>query len=82
MHFQPPIPAPMARMIYRSTISDDTRAGSAEEQEEVERLREENRRLSVSLGAFSAFIASKGLLDEAWHFIHNMYQLEDGERPD
>lgn len=69
-------------MIYRGTGSSDGRVASSDETEEMVRLREENRRLSVSLGAFSAFIASKGLLDEAWHFIHNVYQMDEGERLD
>ncbi|HET7275330.1 MAG TPA: hypothetical protein VFI91_09100 [Longimicrobiaceae bacterium] len=46
---------------------------------EVDRLREENRRLAISLGGFSAFIASRGLLEEAWNFIHNIHQEDDGE---
>ena len=46
--------------------------------EEVARLRAENRRLQVTLGAFSAFTASRGLLDEAWHYVHNVYEHEDG----
>ena len=46
--------------------------------EEMARLREENRRLQITLGAFSAFAASRGLLDEAWHFVHNVYEHEDG----
>lgn len=45
---------------------------------EVERLRDENRRLAIALGAFSAFIASRGLLEEAWQYIHSVHQLEDG----
>ena len=43
-----------------------------------ERLREENRRLAVTLGAFSAFIASKGLLEEAWQFIHTVHGMDEG----
>lgn len=46
--------------------------------EELARLREENRRLQITLGAFSSFAASRGLLDEAWHFVHNVYEHEDG----
>ena len=45
---------------------------------DMERLREENRRLAVTLGAFSAFIASKGLLEEAWQFIHKVHGMDDG----
>ena len=45
---------------------------------DLDRLREENRRLAITLGAFSAFIASKGLLEEAWHFIHNVHQMDGG----
>ncbi len=47
-------------------------------QSEMERLKEENRRLAISLGGFSAFIASRGLLEDAWHFIHNIHQEDDG----
>lgn len=46
--------------------------------EELERLRAENRRLAVSLGGFSAFIASKGLLEDAWQYVHAIHQIEDG----
>jgi hypothetical protein len=45
---------------------------------DVERLREENRRMAVTLGAFSAFIASKGLLEDAWQFVHRMHGMDDG----
>lgn len=45
--------------------------------DEVARLRDENRRLQVTLGAFSAFTASRGLLDEAWHYVHNVYESDD-----
>jgi len=45
--------------------------------EELERLRRENRRLAVSLGSFSAFIASKGLLEEAWSYVNTIHQLDD-----
>lgn len=48
------------------------------EQSDLQRLREENRRLAIALGAFSAFIASRGLLEEAWQYIHSVHQLEDG----
>lgn len=44
---------------------------------ELERLRAENRRLAVSLGAFSAFVASKGLLEDAWQYIHAIHQIEE-----
>jgi hypothetical protein len=44
---------------------------------ELERLRRENRRLAVSLGGFSAFIASKGLLEEAWDYVNSIHQLDD-----
>ena len=47
-----------------------------------ERLREENRRLAVTLGAFSAFIASKGMLEEAWQFIHKVHGMDDGHTDD
>lgn len=46
--------------------------------EELERLRAENRRLAISLGGFSAYIASKGLLEDAWHYVHAIHQIEDG----
>lgn len=46
--------------------------------DELKRLREENRRLAISLGGFSAFIASRGLLEDAWHFIHNIHQEDEG----
>ena len=49
-----------------------------EEGRELERLRGENRRMAIALGAFSAFIASRGLLEQAWQFIHSVHQLEDG----
>jgi hypothetical protein len=45
---------------------------------DLERLRDENRRLAVTLGAFSAFIASKGMLEEAWQFIHKVHGMDDG----
>lgn len=50
----------------------------AEKLEELRRLRDENRRLAVSLGAFSAFVASRGLLEEAWSYVHQVHQMEDG----
>lgn len=46
--------------------------------DEIERLRAENRRLAVSLGGFSAFMASHGLLEDAWHYVHNIHQIDDG----
>jgi hypothetical protein len=46
--------------------------------DDMERLREENRRMAVTLGAFSAFIASKGLLEEAWQFIHRVHGMDEG----
>lgn len=45
--------------------------------DELERLRAENRRLAVSLGGFSAFIASKGLLEDAWQYVHAIHQIEE-----
>jgi hypothetical protein len=45
---------------------------------ELERLREENRRMAVTLGAFSAFIANRGLLEEAWNFVNKIHALDDG----
>lgn len=44
---------------------------------ELQRLREENRRLAVSLGGFSAFIASKGMLEEAWDYVNSIHQLDE-----
>lgn len=46
--------------------------------EELDRLRAENRRLAVSLGAFSAFIASQGLLEDAWSYVNNVHGMDDG----
>lgn len=46
--------------------------------DEVERLRAENRRLAVSLGGFSAFVASRGLLEDAWQYVHQIHQMEEG----
>lgn len=46
--------------------------------EELHRLRQENRRLAVSLGGFSAFIASRGLLEEAWDYVNEIHRLEEG----
>lgn len=46
--------------------------------EEIERLRAENRRLAISLGGFSAFMASRGLLEDAWHYVHNIHQINEG----
>jgi hypothetical protein len=53
-----------------SALPDDPEA-------ELQRLRDENRRLAVSLGGFSAFIASKGLLEEAWDYVNSIHQLDD-----
>jgi hypothetical protein len=44
---------------------------------ELQRLRDENRRLAVSLGGFSAFIASRGLLEEAWDYVNSIHQLDE-----
>jgi len=46
---------------------------------ELQRLRDENRRLAVSLGGFSAFLAAKGLLEEAWEYVHRIHEQDDGE---
>ena len=46
---------------------------------EMVRLREENRKLAVALGAFSAFIAARGMLEEAWRFINEVHQMDDEE---
>jgi hypothetical protein len=53
------------------------RAMPPEPGSELQRLRDENRRLAVSLGGFSAFIASKGLLEEAWDYVNAIHQLDD-----
>lgn len=47
---------------------------------EMARLRLENRRLAVSLGAFSAFVASKGMLEAAWQYVHEVHKLDEGAR--
>lgn len=47
--------------------------------QELDRLRRENRRLATSLGAFSAFVASHGMLQDAWDYVHRIHQMEDGE---
>lgn len=44
---------------------------------ELDRLREENRRLAVTLGGFSAFIAAKGMLEEAWNFVHSIHEMDE-----
>ncbi len=71
------------RMIYAGTAGKSTRSGnmgmSETELDELARLRLENRRLAVTLGAFSAFIASKGMLEEAWHYVHDVHRIEEGE---
>lgn len=66
----------------RGSITGDTGAQAKGREgesvmEELERLRAENRRLAVSLGGFSAFIASKGLLEDAWHYVHAIHQIEE-----
>jgi hypothetical protein len=45
--------------------------------DELERLRRENRSLAVTLGSFSAFIASKGMLEEAWSYVNSIHQLDE-----
>jgi len=62
----------MATVFENEVDGDDAVDG------DLDRLREENRRLAIAVGAFSAFIASKGLLEEAWHFIHDVHQMDDG----
>jgi hypothetical protein len=49
--------------------------------DELYRLRQENRRLAVTLGAFSAFLAGRGLLEEAWHYVHQIHEIEEGSSP-
>jgi hypothetical protein len=61
--------------VFRRTLVDEEEEVQGDD---LERLRDENRRLAVTLGAFSAFIASKGMLEEAWHFVHNVHGLDDG----
>lgn len=64
----------------RGRLAGNANGRAAEEEsvmEELERLRAENRRLAVSLGGFSAFIASKGLLEDAWHYVHAIHQIEE-----
>jgi hypothetical protein len=55
-----------------------TREEGTDEVGELERLRDENRRMAVTLGAFSAFIAARGLLEEAWNFVNQVHQLDEG----
>jgi hypothetical protein len=64
-------PDPARRVPERARIDDDPAY-------ELERLRAENRRLAVSLGGFSAFMASRGLLEEAWSYVHTIHQIDEG----
>lgn len=59
-------------------VDTDYRAEDDTLIEEIERLRAENRRLAISLGGFSAFMASRGLLEDAWHYVHNIHQIDEG----
>ena len=45
---------------------------------EMKRLRQENRRLAVTLGCFSSFLAARGLLEEAWSQLHRIHQMDEG----
>lgn len=45
---------------------------------ELNRLRQENRRLGITLGCFSSFLAARGLLEDAWSQVHQIHQLDDG----
>lgn len=45
--------------------------------EELHRLRAVNRVLGISLGAFSSFLASRGLLEDAWHHVHRLHLLDE-----
>ena len=63
----------MATVFSREMVKEDD-AG-----DDLERLRDENRRLAITLGAFSAFIASKGMLEEAWQFIHSVHGMDEGQ---
>ena len=56
-----------------ATVVGDERSDGVDE--ELLRLRAENRRLAVTVGAFSAFLASRELLEEAWHYVHNVHQI-------
>ena len=61
-----------------ATIFDNEVSGEDAAEDDLGRLREENRKLAVAIGAFSAFIASKGLLEEAWRFIDRVHQMDEG----
>jgi hypothetical protein len=52
------------------------RLGAEEVRAENELLRRENRRLAVSLGAYSAFLASHGLLEEAWEHVNQVHDRD------
>lgn len=58
-----------------TVVGDDWSEGGVDE--ELLRLRKENRRLAVTVGAFSAFLASRELLEEAWQYVHNVHQIND-----
>lgn len=60
-----------------AVLEDDWSEGGVDE--ELSRLRDENRRLAVTVGAFSAFLASRELLEDAWHYVHNVHQIDDGQ---
>lgn len=61
--------------LARTFVPDDHETHTMAD--ELERLRAENRRLAVSLGGFSAFMASRGLLEDAWHYVHTIHQLDE-----
>jgi hypothetical protein len=48
--------------------------------DELDRLRQENRRLAVTVGAFSAFLAARGMLEQAWQYVHDVHEMEEGRR--
>jgi hypothetical protein len=45
--------------------------------DEQTRLLRENRRMAITLGGFTSFLASRGLLEEAWEHISQLHSLED-----
>jgi hypothetical protein len=54
--------------------TDDSEAEGVRAENET--LRRENRRLAVSLGAYSAFLASRGLLEEAWEYVNQVHDRD------
>jgi hypothetical protein len=64
--------------IAKHVIKANGRGSALGPEQEMKRLQEQNRCLAVSLGAFSAYLASKGLLEEAWQFVHRVHQQDEG----